>query len=114
MKINKSQKRLLFEAFRRNEMNDSHEQTKPLNERWLGLGTKAAYRPVLDAGLMTWHNDREPFKRCMGWLVLTEKGIEVLNYYSPEFKEVLEEMNKVGYQKSYLANYTLAGGFTAN
>jgi hypothetical protein len=56
-------KQLLFEAYRRNEMSDSWEKEKSIRFRWLGLGTEAAYRPIIDAGLMVFHDGRTPPKR---------------------------------------------------
>ena len=109
MKLKRVQKFLLFEAYRRNQIPDTHEQAKPLGLRWLGLGTASAYREVLDAGLMTWAAS-VPQKRCMGWLRLTEKGIEVFKDHEAEFKEIMDRMNNSGYQKTLHAQYHMAGG----
>jgi hypothetical protein len=111
--MNKSVKFLLFEAYRRNEMRDSHENSKPLNKRWLGLGTAAAYKPALEAGLMTFHNGRTPPPRCMGWLTLTDAGIEEMKKSQREFSAVMQDLHKkTKYDESYQAHYVLAGGFT--
>ena len=99
----------MFEAFRRNQMADSHEQTKPLHLRWLGLGTLSVYRTAFDAGLMEWAAS-VPAPRCMGWVKLTTKGTEVLKEHEAEFKEIFDRMMNIGYGKTILANYTLAGG----
>ena len=72
--MNKSVKFLLFEAYRRNEMRDSHENSKPLNKRCLGLGTAAAYKPALEAGLMTFHNGRTPPTRCQRFFTDKSRG----------------------------------------
>lgn len=105
-------KRLLFEAYRRLQMQDSCEQAKPLLKKWVGLGTEAAYRPALNEGLFRFHDDRKPYKRCMGWLCLTEKGAALLQENEAEFKRLLEGMKASGYDNSIIANYTLAGGIT--
>ena len=112
-KKNRQVRGLLFEAYRRNGMFDPHEQAKPIDQRWLGLGTEAAYRPVLEAGLMTFHDGQIPPPRCMGWLCLTEKGIAAFDDLSKEFAEIMAELKRdKGYQGSYVAHYMLAGGLT--
>jgi hypothetical protein len=104
-------RRLLFEAYRRNEMclNDQ-DRERPFTERWLGLGTEPVYRPVIKAGLMKFVNGSPP-SRCMGWLVLTEKGVNVMQecaeYYN--FAKKLEERRN---RKDVLDSYNLAGGLT--
>lgn len=103
-------KELLFEAYRRNDMADSQEKAKPLEKRWLGLGTAAAYRPVLDKGLMVFHNGKVPPKMCMGWLCLTPAGVVAMESCSSEFSEALEKLKKTNYKRSYLSQYMLAGG----
>jgi hypothetical protein len=107
-------KRLLYEAYRRNDMADAHEASKPLRDRWLGLGTAAAYRPVLDEGLMVFHDGRTPPRGCMGWLVLTEEGERLFKLLSSEFEAALERLKRTtSYQNSVLSQFTLAGGITA-
>ena len=106
-------KGLLFEAYRRNSMGNEHEQSKPVDKRWLGLGTAVAYGPALTAGLMRFHDGRTPPLRCMGWLCLTEQGITALDGFSKEFAEIMAKLKKDPvYQRSYLAHYQLAGGLT--
>jgi hypothetical protein len=113
-KVSISIKRLLFEAYRRNKMEELHERSKPLEQRWLGLGTKSAYKSVLDAGLMTWFNGRTPPIRCMGWLVLTPKGIVLFKQLEKEFEAHYKRMVDSGYySNSIRANFTLAGGMKA-
>lgn len=115
MKLTAAQNRLLFEAFRRNQMDiesKGHEYNKPILSRWLGLGTEAAYRPVLNSGLMRFFDGRTPYKRCMGWLCLTPLGLEVMNENTKEFKQYLNSCKEQGYDNSILANYSLAGGIT--
>jgi hypothetical protein len=116
-------KGLLFEAYRRNDMTESVrpnglEMQKPLSERWLGLGTEAAYRPALAAGLMRFHDGQTPPPRCMGWLCLTDAGIKEIQKHEEEFKRVLgllkADTTTGGYACSYAANYMLAGGITAS
>jgi hypothetical protein len=87
---------LLFEAYRRNDMGDAHEMSKPLHQRWLGLGTKTTYAAALQAGVMTWINGREPPKRCKGWLVLTEKGVAMFNAHAhaEKFAAALKKLKK--------------------
>ena len=107
-------KQLLFEAYRRNQMAGSLELSEPLARRWLGLGTEAAYRPVLKAGLMQFHDGQVPPPRCMGWLCLTTEGIAVLTDFELEFQTKLASLNaNPRYQSSYVAHYQLAGGITA-
>lgn len=102
---------LLFEAYRRLDMGDEWERSKPLLRRWVGLGTAAAYRPVIEAGYMMFHNGITPPARCMGWLVLTEKGVEKLKELEPIFSERLRGWKThTDYPSSILANYMLAGG----
>lgn len=114
MKISSRARALLFEAYRRNNMADPHEQSKPLSQRWLGLGTRSAYKAALDGGYMRWHDGRQPADRCMGWLVLTDKGIKALEELSAEFKEDLDRLNRsTSYQKSVVSQYTLAGGIVS-
>ena len=104
-------KGLLFEAYRRNQMADNVERSKPLTRRWLGLGTEAAYRPALRAGLMQFHDGEIPPPRCMGWLCLTTAGVAALKRIEPECQRALASLNAdAGYQSSYVAHYQLAGG----
>lgn len=107
-------RRLLFEAYRRNEMAKTNpsENIKPLNQRWLGLGSKSAYLPVLKAGLMRFHDGELPPPRCMGWLCLTDAGVDRMRELEPEFKKVLDEMKAQGYEKTVYAQFMLAGGVT--
>lgn len=110
-KLGSRQKALLFEAYRRYKM---YTGTRlPITEQWLGLGTEAAYRTMINAGFMKFFDGVTPEPRCMGWLVLTKKGVKILHEYENEFKERLEEMKKLGYEKSILANFQLAGGITS-
>lgn len=71
---------LLIEAIRRFDM---HHSTKNPLDAWTGLGFLTYYNPVLDAGLMTWVE--KPAPRCMGWLRLTEKGLDEVNLIRAEF-----------------------------
>jgi len=103
---------LLFEAYRRNQMFDPHEQDKPLIERWLGLGTEAAYRPAINAGLFRFHDGRIPPKRCMGWLCLTPAGVSAMLEYQTKFEAILNSWKALGYEQSILGQYQLAGGIT--
>jgi hypothetical protein len=110
IRMNNRIKSLLFEAYRRNEMTlDDHEKSKPLSERWLGLGTAAAYRPVLDAGLMRFFDGEIPYKRSMGWLCLTELGIEEMQKHEIEFK--MSCRNSIYNHYSY--GYMMANGMTS-
>ena len=105
-----SVKRLLFEAYRRNDMGDSHEKSKDLKNRWLGLGTEAAYRAGIEAGYFIFHDGRTPPRGCMGWLVLTDEGIKAMNSLEDEFRTRLDAMKEAGYGESRFANYQLMGG----
>ena len=112
--MSKKLKSLLFEAYRRNDKVDAHEKGKPLTQRWLGLGTAAAYRSAVDAGLMQFHDGYIPPPRCMGWLCLTDKGVKEMAKHAAEFQRVLHALKEDSdYQRSYIANYQLAGGRTA-
>jgi hypothetical protein len=107
---------LLFEAYRRKDMltHEPNWQDRPLEHWWLGLGTAAAYRPVLTAGLMRFHDGRTPGPRCMGWLCLTPEGIAVLEEYEARFAARLAEIKRdPRYQRSIVGNYQIAGGLTA-
>mgnify|MGYP001568948645 CR=1 FL=1 len=112
MTLSKRAKGLLFEAYRRNDMANSVEASKPLNRRWLGLGTAAAYRPAIKAGLMQFHDGLIPPARCMGWLCLTDLGIEQYQEYADEFQAALRSLKGTTYSESYRAQYMLAGGIT--
>ena len=105
---------LLFEAYRRNVQANRHELSKPIAKRWLGLGTEAAYRPAINAGLMLFHDGHTPPVRCMGWLVLTDAGVKAMQEHKKEFALILRKMNKRGYQNSIEAQYQLAGGIKAS
>jgi len=95
-------------------MADKWEREKPLTSRWLGLGTEAGYRPVLEKGLMVFHDGKMPPKRCMGWLVLTPKGVEVLESLEREFNESLLRLKQnLEYANSYQSKYMLVGGITS-
>ena len=83
---------LLFEAYRRNEMCDSYEKARPLTQRWLGLGTEAAYRPMLATGLMRFHDGENPPRRCMGWLCLTDAGARAMKEQSRRFQHALADL----------------------
>ena len=105
-------KQLLFEAYRRNDMADSHEKQKDLKNSWLGLGTEAAYRPGIEAKYFIFHKGHTPPRGCMGWLTLTDKGVKAMMELENEFKTYLEEIKKEGYEKTLQAHYMIAGGFT--
>jgi len=101
----------MFEAFRRNDMADSVERRKPLSQRWVGLGSSTAYRPVLETGLMAFHDGKTPPRGCMGWLVLTPKGVELYAELAPELHRRLEDLKKdPDYTNSHISRYQLAGG----
>ena len=102
-------KGLLFEAHRRNDM---LEQIKPIGKRWLGLGTEAAYRPAIAAGLMVFHDGQNPPPRCKGWLTLTPKGVKALKGLEPEFTERLDAWKRGGYERTLAAQYSLMGGLS--
>jgi len=78
--------RLLFEAYCRNATADEHERAKPLDARWLGLGTASAYHNGIKAGLFVFHNGRTPPARCKGWLCLTTQGVQELHARDAEFR----------------------------
>lgn len=74
-KLTNMQKAILLEALRR--YTKFHQNPKELlNQAWTGLGTRTDYRPVLDAGLMTFVE--EPYPRCSQWLRLTDKGTAIV------------------------------------
>ena len=91
-------------------MADAWERAKPLNKRWLGLGTYSAYKSAVDAGYMAWHDGEKPPPRCMGWLVLTDAGIKAMKSCEVEFKATLDIMMERGYARTLSACYMLAGG----
>lgn len=97
-------KNILFEAFRRNKISDSHELSNPMNKRWLGLGYKTTYKMAVEDGYMAWVFG-PPQDRCMGWLHLTDKGVEALNLLIPEFEEKWEKMEKSSYSGYSLIGY---------
>ena len=71
------QRRCLEEAHRR--MTTFHSGNDPLLA-WSGLGHKTEYKTTVADGLMRWadHLGKEPPARQQGWLVLTEKGVDML------------------------------------
>jgi hypothetical protein len=112
MKISRCIKTLLFEAYRRNQMRDSDMNNSiPLTERWLGLGT--ADKPMLETGLMQFFDGITPPRRCMGWLVLTEAGVTEMQKLQSKFAAAYEILQaSPNYKRSIQANYTLASGIT--
>jgi hypothetical protein len=104
-------KRLLFEAYRRSEL--GHDRSKLITQRWVGLGTSSVYRPGIDAGLFVFIGDKIPEPRCMGWLVLTEKGVTALLDNIGEFVDELRRLKgDAAYNRSISANFQLAGRLT--
>jgi hypothetical protein len=104
-------KSLLFEAYRRNDIADSHERSKPMTKRWLGLGTKSAYAPAIKAGIMVFHDGKEPGDRIMGWLCLTDKGLAAYRQLEGEFAEHLKFLkNETAYPRTVFSRFSLAGG----
>ena len=100
---------LFFEAHRRLKTADGYECSKPILERWIGLGTEAAYHPALQEGLMVFHDKQNPPPRCMGWLCLTESGLKILRKVQREHKEHLDCLCD---PKRFENQYMLLGGFT--
>jgi hypothetical protein len=96
---------LMAEALRRSRM--PAEKHKPLLQRWVGLGTEAAYRPALRAGLLRWVGSETPRPRIMGWLQLTEKGAAFL---LDNAELLLSTKTGPGGTLQY---YQVAGGLTA-
>ena len=78
------------------------------------MGTYSIYRNGIKKGYFQFHDGKIPPKRCMGWIVLTEKGAEI-------YTELLKEhQSKWDYAiESYkirnpiTSQYQLAGGLTA-
>lgn len=107
---------LLFEAYRRLDMisTDYIQEGKPITKRWVGLGTEAAFRPAIEAGLMHWFDDEQPPPRCKGWLCLTELGVTVLWDHRAEFEKMLQGLKEDSrYQRSTVSQFTLAGGLSS-
>ena len=76
MKLGKRQHWLLCEALRRHTRFNLHDLKKSLGEAWTGLGPYSQYKPVLDAGLMTYAT--EPHPGYMTWWRLTEQGEKIV------------------------------------
>ena len=87
--MNRNLRSQMFEAYRRAHMGDSWEKAKPLGQKWIGLGTRSAYKEALDGGYMVFHDGKTP--ECMGWLVLTPKGVDLYCQLAPEFKEAVKQ-----------------------
>lgn len=104
-KLKLRQLQLLREAIRRNIIADSCEKAKELRHRWLGLGTAAAYRPMTESGYMQFTSQIPP-RGCMGWLTLTDAGVELFKEYENFFEFRPEEIHGI-------ASYQLAGGIIA-
>jgi hypothetical protein len=102
---------LLFEAYRRNDLiNRQLGEKTPLESRWLGLGTEAAYRPIIEAGLMTWVSGQPTAPRQARWLKLTAAGVEAFAAYEKELSEALAELKRSeAYQREYSSRFQLAG-----
>lgn len=112
MKLTTTQKRLLFEAYRRNRLPGSHEGLSggSLRTRWLGLGTAAAYKSMLREGYMTFHDGRTP-PRCMGWLVLTTAGIRLLWHNRHALRRMHRAYLGTAEGRHFTSQYELWGGF---
>lgn len=108
--MNTTVKSFLTEAHRRIKNGDRHEKSKPILQKWVGLGTAAAYRPMLKLGLMRFHDYKTPPPRCMGWLCLTVKGLKQLRILQKEQKAHLKSVCE---EKSLENQYMLAGGLVS-
>lgn len=69
---------ILLEAYRRWITFGDRPPDKSLGDKWLGLGTEAEYRSIIEDGYMVWVNYEAPSPRIMGWLKLTSKGEEII------------------------------------
>lgn len=77
--MTQAQHLLMMEALRR--FLKFNNQKLPLITAWTGLGYASHYKPVIDAGWMTWISGRIPSRRCMGWLRLTEEGAKIVQQW---------------------------------
>jgi len=101
----------MLEAHRRIEIGDDAERGLPLTRKWVGLGTAAAYKPMVEAGYMTFHDGKIPPPRCMGWLVFTETGAAKYQELLPDLQRAYAEFQKaIKGGNGYLWEYSLFGG----
>lgn len=96
--------RALRDAVRRIKIADNIEQQQPMTKKWLGLGTYAEYRPLINKGLFVFHNGQKPPARCMGWLCLTSKGVK----WFEENRVHVEERVNSDLKNNALAHYQLS------
>ncbi len=71
-RLKAQERQCLIEAHRR--LVNFHRGENPLTA-WSGLGHRTDYKQVLESDLMRWMDDKGPPARCMGWLILTTKGL---------------------------------------
>lgn len=75
IQLNRSEYWILLEALRRYlKFNDLN---KSITECWTGLGYQSQVKSVVEKGYMNWISG-QPYKRCLGWLQLTEKGSKII------------------------------------
>jgi len=98
MKMKAGVEILMNEAIRRYCLFHAGE---PLRNAWVGLGTVSEYKSVLDDGLMIFHDGKKPYKRCRGWLVLTDKGVTLF------LQMIAAHMNAHCDSDSYINHYEL-------
>jgi hypothetical protein len=51
---------------------------KPAKDVWAGLGTSSQYNPAIKDGYMKWVEFLPPMKRQVGWLKLTDSGVDII------------------------------------
>lgn len=74
MKISKSDKRLLLEAYQRWHLFGRDNKEKTLETAWLGLGFPSEYG---ESRFFQPHGTLIP--RALNWWVLSKEGVEVMN-----------------------------------
>lgn len=87
IKLNKSEYWILLEALRRYLKFNQYNQS--ITECWTGLETSFTEKSTVEKGYMNFIHGN-PYKRCLGWLKLTQKGSKIIEKWIEEGYTELE------------------------